>query len=517
MLLVRRPIVPPVLVAAGVLAGSSFAYVCHPSAAGTRMLTLKGAVVAVRTHGSSVGLVLKKPAGSCSRVVWSTATGISTAAVAAACPAPLRAPSSTVLPVLRSGHVAVARGGGNRPDVLKVFGAGGHLVRALPLPARPQTLSSSSGIAVFAARGQGVFAIRLSDGLFGFLGPNGGSFAPRLGAKGVLFHDGESKLALRQGKTVVEYMSRAAILRTIARTARPLVTGGPIRSLSMDGPRVAVAVGDTSGRCDRVLYWNVAWNPAQRVSSAGGPTCMVRPENVQIPAVAIGGFRAEWLVTENGASRLVAGSPLCQEWVLGRYDRIGAVTSLTGDGRTLAFAATSGGRSTVSVVNAAYRPVAIASGQGSPELAADGSRTAILWPDGRAQIVSRDGKILAELRSRPASAVSLQGNELVTLGGGRLSAFDIHTGTLIRHYRVAASASGADLQNGVVAFAEGTKAIVLDLATGRTAVVGRAPTRLVGVQIEGAGLAYGWSSGSRGEAQFVTTRQLDLALGRTVV
>ena len=58
---------------------------------------------------------------------------------------------------------------------------------------------------MISARGQGVYAVRLSDGLFGFLGPDGGGFAPRFDAQGgVLFHDGESKLALRQGKTVVE-------------------------------------------------------------------------------------------------------------------------------------------------------------------------------------------------------------------------------------------------------------------------------------------------------------------------
>jgi hypothetical protein len=104
----------------------------------------------------------------------------------------------------------------------------------------------------------------------------------------------------------------------------------------------------------------------------------------------------------------------------------------------------------------------------------------------------------------------------VTLGGGRVSAFDVRTGTLLRHFRVADSASGVDLQNGVVAFALDGKAMVLDLATGRTAAVGHAPRQPVGVQIESAGLAYAWSSGSRGEAQFVTTRQLDLALGRLV-
>ena len=183
---------------------------------------------------------------------------------------------------------------------------------------------------MLSAKGQGVFAVRLSDGLFGYLGPDGGSFAPVLDQKGVVFHDGESKAALRNGTTVVEYVPRAAIMRIIARTARPLVTGGPIRSISMDGPRVAVAVGDNQGLCDRVLYWNVAWWPAQRVSSPSGVTCMVRPHGVQITSVAIGGFRAEWLVTQDGRARLIAGSPLCQEWVLGRFARPASVRALAG-------------------------------------------------------------------------------------------------------------------------------------------------------------------------------------------
>ncbi len=104
----------------------------------------------------------------------------------------------------------------------------------------------------------------------------------------------------------------------------------------------------------------------------------------------------------------------------------------------------------------------------------------------------------------------------MTLGGGRVNVFDVRTGELIRQFDVAASAVGADLQDGVVAFAQGRKAMVLDLATGRRAAICHASSRLVGVQIEGAGLAYAWSSGSKGEAQFLTTRQLDLALGRPI-
>jgi hypothetical protein len=381
----------------------------------------------------------------------------------------------------------------------------------VPLPIKPQTVAESGGVAVISARGQGVYAVRLSDGLFGFLGPDGGGFAPRFDAQGgVLFHDGESKLALRQGRTVVEHLTRAAVAATIARTARPLVTGGPIRSLSMDGPRVAVAVGDTSGRCDRVLYWNVAWNPAQRVSAPSGPTCLVRPQGVEIPSVAIGGFRAEWLVTQNGASRLIAGSPLCQEWVLGRYGSTGAVSAMAGDGATLAFAATSSGHTTVFVVNGKYRPVAIASGRGGPSLAADGSHVAILWPNGRLELRSRSGVLRGAWRAQPGAAIALQGHELVALGSGRLAVYE--ASRLAHTWSVPRAARGIDVQDGVAAFAVGSRAVVLDTRTGRTATVGRGPTVLAGVQIEGLGLAYAWSAGPRGTARFLTARQIELAL-----
>ncbi len=271
----RRPIVLASVVAAGTFAGAAFAYVCHPTIAGTRMLAVRGSVVSLQAHGATFDLVLKTGGGRCAGVTWNAASGSSQSVrVACSTPARLQTASTPLLPALAAGpaaqRVVVARGTGLQPDVLKVYGADGALRRTLPLPARPQTLQSTGGIAVFSARGQGVFAMRLSDGLFGYLGPDGGSFSPVLDAKGVLFHDGESKAALRGGTTIVEYVPRPAVMRIIARTAKPLVTGGPIRAISMDGPRVALAVGDTQGRCDRVLYWNVAWWPAQRVSAPSG-------------------------------------------------------------------------------------------------------------------------------------------------------------------------------------------------------------------------------------------------------
>ncbi len=113
-----------------------------------------------------------------------------------------------------------------------------------------------------------------------------------------------------------------------------------------------------------------------------------------------------------------------------------------------------------------------------------------------------------------ARSIALEGNELVALRGTRLEAFDLARGTLRHSWPAPAAARDLDLQDGVAAFASGRTAVVLDTATGRTAVVGRGAGRLTGVQIEGPGLAFAWRSGQKGVARFLTTRRVDLALGR---
>ena len=114
----------------------------------------------------------------------------------------------------------------------------------------------------------------------------------------------------------------------------------------MDGLRVALAVGDRARQCDRVLYWNVAWSPVQRISAARGPTCVPGVRGTRIGALAVGGFRTEWLATSARGTRLIAGSPRCQEWVVRRLasDRLDAVAA---DGSLLAYATTSTSRARV--------------------------------------------------------------------------------------------------------------------------------------------------------------------------
>jgi hypothetical protein len=284
----------------------------------------------------------------------------------------------------------------------------------------------------------------------------------------------------------------------------------------MDGLRVALAVGAPTAGCDEVLYWNVAWSPVQRISAPLGPTCAPGDRGTRIGAVAIGGFRAEWLASSRDETRLIAGSPLCQEWVVRHLDS-DRLTGVAADGSTIAYATTSReqgmrGATSIGIVSGAWRAHQITTGTGAPRsLAANGTRVAILWPDGTAEVRGISGRLIARVNVGDSRSLALEGTRLAVLRPGRLDVFDTRSGRRVRSFP-ARGATGLDIQYGVAAFARGREAVVLDTRTGRTAVVGRAPTRLVGVQIEGPGLAYAWSSARHGVARFVTTAQLDRAL-----
>ena len=137
----------------------------------------------------------------------------------------------------------------------------------------------------------------------------------------------------------------------------------------------------------------------------------------------------------------------------------------------------------------------------------------MLWLNGTVEVRTVEGPRLATLHVGRARAVALEGSRLAVLRSSRLDLYDLRSHRRVSSFAVR-GATRVDLQYGVAAFARGRDAVVLDTATGRAAVVGRAPRPLLGVQIEGPGLAYAWTDAQRGVAQFVTTAQLDRALGR---
>lgn len=482
--------------AAAVLAGSALAYVCHPLAAGARMLTLDGTVRSVAVHGSVAEFVVAGNRG-CSRVTWSTVSG---AAHRRSADCAVRSPQA------RAAFLPVSVDQRGRP----VLHAGGRL---LPLPAFARSATASHGIAIVDATRPdgGVFAVRLRDGAFTYLAPNGRGFAPLIDGRGVVLHDGENKRALRAGRTLAMFVPRQAIVQGFAKTTSPMYSGS-IRGFSMDGLRVALTVHVSGERCDRVLYWNVAWSPVQQISAPSGPTCLARGRT-RLGAVAVGGFRAEWLASSSNGTRLIAGSPLCQEWVVRRLagQRLAAVAA---DGATIAYATTLRGRASVGIVQGNWRPRQITTGTGSPlSLAADRTHVAVLWPNGIVEVRTVEGARLATLHVGRARAVALEGARLAVLRGSRLDVYDLGSHRRVGSFE-ARGATGLDLQYGIAAFARGRDAVVLDTVTGHSAVVGRSPRPLLGVQIEGPGLAYAWTDARQGVARFVTTAQLDRALGR---
>jgi len=477
------------------LAGSALAYVCHPLSAGEQMLTLNGTVRSVAVHGSRVDFLVAR-GGRCYRLAWNTASGDRRSRPASSCAA--RATQT----LGRSVPVAVDSRG--RP-VLRVG------VRELPLPAFARSATAYNGIAIVETThpDAGLFAVRLRDGAFTFLAADGRAFAPHVDGRGVVLHDGESKRALRAGKTVALFVPRRALVRRFAKTTAPLRVSA-IHGFAMDGLRVALTVADPAARCDRVLYWNVAWRPVQRISAPLGPTCLPSGRT-QLGALAVGGFRAEWLARTAGKTRLIAGSPLCQEWVVHRFgaERLAAVAA---DGSTIAYATSGRNSSSVHLVAGNWRGRRVtASSSAAVALAVDHARVAVLWADGAVELRTITGARLGLLQVGAARAIALDGGQLAVLRGSRLEVYDVNTRRLLRGFD-ARGARGLDLQSGVAAFARGREAVVLDTVTGRTAVVGRARSSLVGVQIEGPGLAYAWTTARSGVARFVTTAQLERAL-----
>lgn len=509
----RYPVVAAVVFGL-LLSAPAAAYLCHKDPPGTRVLFLHGRIGHYSAVGTTVTFALRNAKG-CRTFVWHAPSGTvqeQTGNCAAANPPRL-------LAVQRS-RVAVDDGAG--PPVLEVS-RGGVVTHRWPLPARPATLALSDEFAVFSARGGGgLYALRLSDGSAGLLGPNRPHDAPSLTRAGIFYQDDEFKQDRRKGIVRLKFVPASGIATIIDRAQAPLLTSGRIESLAMDGPRVALAAADPSGVCDRVLYWNVAWRPVQRISASDGPTCVLK-RHTAISRVAIGGFRAAWLRAAGSEQAIVAGSPKCQEWVIRRLTAGpggDSVTSVAGDGKTLAFAIARHeremrGTAEIAVISGRFRPIDVASRRGSPEqLAVDGTRVAVLWDDGTAEVRGIRGRLLQTLQVGRADSLALSGHELVVLRRARLEAYSLLTETRMGKWTVRPDVHGLDVDYGVAVMHSDHVVYAVDLKTGRSVVLAETTGSIVDAQIEATGVAYAYNAGGRGIARFIPIAAVERALPR---
>ena len=169
---------------------------------------------------------------------------------------------------------------------------------------------------------------------------------------------------------------------------RPIVTRGRISASAMDGQRVAFAVHDPAGLCDRVKFWIPPWHFVAHVTKPSGQTCLPTHAAGGVTNVAIAGNRTVFTTTYGQTTRVLAVSAIaCQEWVVARPAGAAPVTALAGDGNVLTYALKGG---SVGVVPAHWQGKVISqSATDVSAMSVDSDRIATLHRDGTVTVMTK--------------------------------------------------------------------------------------------------------------------------------
>jgi hypothetical protein len=514
-----------VLATAGLAAAAAGdAQRCHPDLSGTRSLTVRGNVTSYAFGNGSV--IVDWARSNCAgTAVWeyaarSRATASASCRRAAAPTAPAAETRLVAAQGNRMVRVVLAPRSVDRPDRLDVLDRATHArLASWPLFDRPARVALYGNIAILSAADRhALYAVRISDGRIAMLGIARAGDRPLIGPQGVVYQD---DLDLYMHRTAPDRVTLKLVpLATVRREfdapeARRVVTGR-VNAISMDGKRVAFAVHDPSGACDRVLFWSIPWHFVSRLTQRVGPTCLPTHAPGGITGVAVAGDRAVWTTSYGGRTRVLAASIInCVEWVVSRpVPGVRDVAALAGDGSVLAYAldgATPGARtsSRVERVPLAWRPVGItASRSRIAGLSADGGRVAVLYRDGTVRVVGRTGRTISRLAVGEARATALRRGRLAVLRPGRLEVYRIGSKRPDRSWHVPLNATSVDLVYGIAVVTAGRDVLALNVTTGRTALLLRAPGR-VAAQIEEPGAVAQYNVGERGVLRFIPMRVVE--------
>lgn len=518
----RRLAVAASLVGLATATPAAAAYVCHPDLAGTRRLTVQGSVGAYNLVDHEVSISAKRN-GVCTRIVWTPKTS-TVAERPAGCVTPQSA--TQVVDATRRIVIVRARPGVDRPDRIVVHDRRtGAVLHSWPLFNRPLSLDVDGNTAAFTTAGRdGFYGLRLTDGRIGLIGVNQRVDTPQIDRTGIVYQDDLYKRDDGKDRVLLKFVPRAAVESEIAKGGAPIRTDGVVRDFSMDGQRVAVAVADPRGICDRVLFWNVSWHSLSRLTSSTEATCAPGHPAGGITDVALGRITAEWVTTYGATTTVLSANIIaCREWVVARLqstpggDRLGG---LAGDGALLAYAIGRHERELRGqailgrIVRAGVRGRDVADGTGLPvALSVDSKRIATLRQDGTIDIRTATGRLIAVVHPARPRAIALRKGRLAVLTSAhRLQVFDVPSGRLLHSWRVPDGVrSAVDVHYGVAALTAGSRVYALDIATGRTAVIAEAPAAAK-AEIEAPGIVYQFNSGGHGFLRLVPFAKLRAAL-----
>jgi hypothetical protein len=541
-------------------AGLAAADRCHTPLAGTRSLTLNGDVAGYRVSGDHILVDWVRSNGCGGTAVWRYLTAVHTTAETTSCRARTldRAAASVERLSASDGqrvvHVVAAPAQDTAVRLSVVDKTTNAEIASWPLPMMPDRVSLYRGLALLSsARRGGLYVVRLADGRIGQIGVTRAVDRPVIGAAGVLYQDDLDLAKHRNAPTertlnlvplqsvqreiaqpfttVRKYMSYSSPTyssrRSLAPTAQGAANSRPARrhpmylhadparpflvsrinAMAMDGERVALAVHDPRGRCDYVLFWNVAWHYVTRLTRAMGLTCPPVHAAGGITNVAIAGSRAAWTVDFGGRTRVLAAIISdCAEWVVARAQQ-GRVSGLAGDGDILAYTlsprATAAGDSRTGIVSPTWNGTSLGHYKGAVRgLSVDDERIAVLDSGGSVSIETQDGQPVAQLDVGSARAVALRGDVLAALTDRTIEVYAVDGSRRIASWPRPTGATSIDVQFGIAVLAAGRDVYAVDLSTGRTAKIFRAPAA-VRAQIEAPGVALQYNVGRRGYVRFL--------------
>ena len=477
-------------------------------------LAFDGDVLRYSIAGDRV-TVVRRLADVCQRTVWSfrgPSAGSSTSRVTV-CAQGVAAPVARVRWTGGGTTVDVLRGGPDTPDRLRVSTRQG-MRYDWPLLGHASAIDVSHGIAIYVSPGNGLFAIRLHDGRQALLGMVRAGDRPRILGSGVVYLDNLRKRETRAGRTRISFVPRAAVMRALDQAAGELTTARPITALAVDGPRVAFAVRDEATRCNRVMFWNVAWNHVARLTMPNGPSCPAKGTADRVTRLAIGGSRATWTMSSARGQTTVASSIIaCVEMTVSSFRSGIGVSSVAGDGRVLAVApdrylSPPPSRVAPGLGITAVRPSVQARG-----IVGDTGRIAVLR-GGQVELQTYLGRPLGVFAVPGARAIALRADRLVVLRASSVDVFSVSRRARLASWPVPRGTSPAiDAHYGVAVVVHGRTVRALDLRTGVQRVIARAPV-VPRAEIEPIGVVYHYNRGGRGVIRVVPTAIVERALAR---
>ena len=491
------------------LAASAYAYVCHPDLPGTRSLAVSGRVDGYALTGRRV--TLHAWVRGCERrIVWRPAAASSSTSgcTSRAATKPLRRAAS-------DGRVRVVLLPGSRspdqPDRLAVYDARtGTGLHAWPLPAAASSVDVSRGVAVVATA-NGDYAVRLRDGRFALIGVKRPRDRPQIDPAGLVFQDDLYKRRTARHSTL-KFLPFPTVLHAL-RPFGPLRVPARIGDFALDGRTVLFVKKDSSGDCDRIGVWTIPWHYSTDLMDEP-PICPERHAPGGISRLAVGGQFVEVVTTYGRVQTLISSTFVhCIEKVVART-RLGAgsIPAVAGDSSTLAYAqARRSGTTRVAHLHG-QRVAGSVELPSAAQLSVDGGAVAVLRADGRVDVLRGD-RIVRTFAAAGARAVALRSGLLTLLTrAGNLDTYSVGDGRLVHRWRAPTGAGAAvDVHYGVAVVTAGTRVYAISLATGRRALLFRAP-RAVRAQLDDIGVVYVYDVGRSGVVGFLPFAAVERAL-----